>query len=109
MTDIQKKISDIEYRISMIEFQDHLSSDDYKRLDSLKKELKDLKTKFVPSGYYVILKGFPDYFSVVYFTGDRILTCGDEPTYFESEEEAIRLLKASDVAKMPYEIRKVGE
>lgn len=109
MTDIQKKISDLEYKISMINFQDHLSSEDYGTLNSLEKELKNLKESFVPSGYYIILKGFPDYFHTIYFTGDSILTCGDEPTYFESEEEAIRLLKASDVAKMPYEIRKVGE
>lgn len=109
MTDIQKKISDIEYRISMIEFQDHLSPDDYDTLDSLEKELKELKESFVPSGYYIILKGFPDYFHTVYFSGDKILTCCSEPTYFESEEEAIKLLKASDVSKMPYEIRKVGE
>lgn len=109
MTDTQKKISDLEHRISMINFQEHLSSEDYELLESLGKRLKELKESFVPSGYYIILKGFPSYFPTTYFTGDSTLTCGDEPTYFESEEEAIRLLKASDVAKMPYEIRKVGE
>lgn len=109
MTDTQKKISDLEHRISMINFQEHLSSEDYETLASLEKELKELKESFVPSGYYIILKGFPDYFPTTYFTGDKILTCGDEPTYFESEEEALKLLKASDVSKMPYEIRKAGE
>lgn len=108
MTDIQKKISDLEYRISMIEFQDHLSSDDYKRLDSLEKELQELKSQLVPSGYYVVLK-FDWSTDPVYFTGDRILTCGSEPTYFESEEEAIELIKASTVSTTPYEIRKAGE
>lgn len=109
MTDIQKRISNLEYRISMINFQSHLSSEDYDTLDSLEKELKELKESFVPSGYYIILKGFPDYFRTIYFTGEKTLTCCAEPTYFESEEEAIKLLKASDVSEMPYEIRKAGE
>lgn len=107
MTDIQKKISDLESRISIINFQDHLSSEDYDTLDSLEKELKELKESFVPSGYYIILKlGFAT--QEIYFTGDKILTCSSEPTYFESEDEALRLIKASDISDIPYEIRKVG-
>jgi hypothetical protein len=108
MTDIQKKISDLEYRISMIDFQEHLSSEDYIILDSLHKELKELRAQLVPSGYYVILKlGFAT--QEIYFTGDKSLTCSSEPTYFESEDEALRLIKASYISDIPYEIRKVGE
>lgn len=99
------KLEKLKNSISMIHFQDHLSSRDYERIRELEAEAAEVRKSL--SGYEgVVCKVTPSYNknAPFYFTGDRILCCGDEPTYFESEEEAKELYAKSDLADSNYEV-----
>lgn len=95
-----EKLKKLSHSISMIHFQDHMSSDDFRKVRELEQEYREVDKSL--SGYTgVVCKVVPSYNknSHFYFTGDRILCCGDAPTYFESEEEARALFEKSELAK----------
>lgn len=95
-----QRLNEISTKISMISFAEHLSQQDYADIRKLRGEFKEVDKSL--AGYKGWLcKVYPDYApnKPFYFTGDKTLCCSEEPTYFESEEEARELYAASDLSK----------
>jgi hypothetical protein len=99
-----KKIEDLKRRLSYIEFQDRLSSEDYKRIDAIKAEIKQLQQELKGvSGVAVKLTSIRGGYSF-YLTEDSILCCGDDPSVFESEDEAQDYLDRARLVPSEYKI-----
>lgn len=99
-----KKIEDLRRSISYIEFQDSLSSQDYKRIDAIKAEIKQLESELKGTkGIAVKLTSIRGGYSF-YLTEDSILCCGDDPTIFESEDEAQDYLDRARLVPSEYKI-----
>ena len=97
-----KKIEDLRRTLSYINFQDRLSSEDYKRIDELEAEIKQLQSELKGTkGVAVKLTRSGHSF---YLTNDSILCCGDEPTLFESEDEAQDYLDRAQLVPSDYKI-----
>ena len=91
MLKVMEQINDLRQRASYIEFQDYLSEEDIESLHEINKRIKELEGNL--HGYVAKIIEFGD----CYFTGDETLTCCDEPTYFESQEEIDELYKKSNL------------
>ena len=99
-----KKIEDLRRTISYINFQDRLSSEDYKRIDEIEAEIKQLQQELKGvSGVAVKLTAIRGGYSF-YLTDDSILCCGDDPTVFESEDEAQDYLDRAELVPSEYKI-----
>ena len=99
-----KKIEDLRRTISYINFQDRLSSEDYKRIDELEAEIKQLQSELKGTkGVAVKLTSISGGYSF-YLTNDSMLCCGDEPTLFESEDEAQDYLDRAQLVPSDYKI-----
>ena len=99
-----KRIEDLKRSISYIEFQDRLSSEDYKRIDELEAEIKKLQAELKGvSGVAVKLTRHGAKHSF-YLTDDSILCCGDEPTVFDNEDEAQDYLDRAELVPSDYKI-----
>lgn len=99
MNATEKRIAELSYELSMINFQEHLSSEDYKRMSDIKEEIKLLENQ--RHGWYVEIEYKDATYKISkeagYLTSDRILCFSDEPTYFESVEEAEEHIKNADI------------
>lgn len=100
MNNIAKKISDINYKISMIEFKEHLTTQDYTTLDTLRDELEKYQKEMEAIGGWVVKLSVdePYYKTSFYLTGDPNLCCGDTPFYFESKEEAEDIYSKANIS-----------
>lgn len=97
MTENMKKIKELREQISYIEFKEHLSKEDYATIRKLKEEIKKINIEDHGVCIQLVFAG-PQYSKTpFYFTGDETLSCGDEPTWFENEEEAMFLFKKSSL------------
>lgn len=95
-----QRLNEISTEISMISFAEHLSQQDYADMRKLREEFKKVDKSL--AGYKGWLcKVYPDYApeKPFYFTGDKTLCCSEEPTYFESKEEAMELYTVSDLGR----------
>lgn len=90
MNNIAKKISDINYKISMIEFKEHLTTQDYTTLDTLRDELEKYQKEMEAIGGWVVKLSVdePYYKNTSYLTDGPSLCFSGVPFYFESKEEA---------------------
>ncbi len=104
MNETVKKIEDLKRSMSYIEFKDRLDSEDREALKKLKAEIKELQASLKGvSGVAVKLTSLESNYSF-YLTEDAILCCGDEPTLFESEEEAQDYLDRAKLVPSEYKI-----
>lgn len=109
--ELKERIAVIDKNLSYLNFKDTWDEGDYILSRKCHEELTELKKLYKPEGYYMTLEFEFKTSSPIYFTGDKILTCGDEPYYFDTIEEAVAKLMASDVAYKfkAMTIRKAGE
>jgi hypothetical protein len=99
-----KKIEDLRRTLSYINFQDRLSSEDYKQIDEIEAEIKQLQSELKGTkGVAVKLTSIRGGYSF-YLTNDSMLCCGDEPTLFESEDEAQDYLDRAQLVPSDYKI-----
>ena len=99
-----KKIEDLRRTLSYINFQDRLTSEDYRRMDEIEAEIKQLQQELKGvSGVAVKLTSIRGGYSF-YLTDDSILCCGDDPTLFESEDEAQDYLDRAQLVPSEYKI-----
>lgn len=104
MNKIVKKIEDLRRTLSYINFQDRLSSEDYKQIHEIEAEIKQLQQELKGvSGVAVKLTSIRGGYSF-YLTDNSILCCGDEPTLFESEDEAQDYLDRAELVPSDYKI-----
>lgn len=104
MNKIVQKIEDLRTQISYINFQDHLSQEDYERMDKLNLEIKELEKQLKGvKGVAVRCTSISGGYSF-YLTNNSILCCGDKPTIFESEEEAQDYLDKARIVPSEYKI-----
>ncbi len=104
MNKTAKKIGDLRRTLSYINFKDRLSSDDYKKMDEIEAEIKQLQSELKGTkGVAVKLTSIRGGYSF-YLTDDSILCCGDEPTVFESEDEAQDYLDRAQIVPSDYKI-----
>lgn len=100
-----KRIEEIKNQISIINFNDHMCTEDYETTRKLKNELNEILKSLV--GYKGwVCKVTPKYNRnrPFYFTGNKTLCCCDEPTFFESKEEAEWLFAKSDLSNKGYDV-----
>ena len=99
MTEAMKKVSELRHRISMIYMQDHLSSEDYKDIVELEHQIKQIKIDEHGVALKLVHAG-PQYSkNPFYLTDDEILSCGDEPTWFENEDELMAQFRKTSLYK----------
>ncbi len=99
-----KKIEDLRRTLSYINFQDRLTSEDYRIMDEIEAEIKQLQQELKGvSGVAVKLTSIRGGYSF-YLTDDSILCCGDDPTLFESEDEAQDYLDRAQLVPSEYKI-----
>ena len=104
MNETVKKIEDLKTSMSYIQFKDRLSSEDYETLNKLEAEIKELQASLKGvSGVAVKLTSIDHNYSF-YLTDDPIICCGDEPTLFESEDEAQDYLDKARLVPSDYKI-----
>lgn len=94
MREIEKKLEELKHRISMVEFGSPYDSKLHKELTEQFKELN--KDRF---GWYVEIT--PNFNSISnepnYLSSDSILCISDDPTYFETKEEAEEYLSKAEL------------
>lgn len=108
MNATEKRIAELVDRLTMINFKEHLSDEDYKRMDEIQEEINLLENQ--RNGWYVEIHH--EGWRVRYLTSDKTLCFGDEPTYFESVEEAEEYIKNADVGnheEYKFVIKEKGE
>lgn len=91
MSKIKQQILDLERQIMYIEFQDHISSEDYDRIAQYQKQIAELKKQLPTEGVYVRFLPYG-----TWFTGDPILSHAgnkNEAWLFDNEEEALEAIK----------------
>lgn len=104
MNKIVKQIEDLKKTLSYINFKDRLSSEDYRRMDEIEAEIKQLQQELKGvSGVAVKLTSIRGGYSF-YLTDDSILCCGDDPTVFENEDEAQDYLDRAQLVPSDYKI-----
>lgn len=93
MTELEKKIADLSDRASMLEFGTY---EQWQKAQSIWGEVKKLdhgRKGWVVELYYID----PIYSNKPFFLTSNSINCfSDDPTYFESEEEARSYLEAAD-------------
>lgn len=101
MNNIAKRFSEINYKISMIEFKEHLTTQDYTTLDALREELEKCQKEMESIGGWVVKLSVdePYYKTAFYLTGDPVLCCGGAPFYFESKEEAEDIYSKASISR----------
>lgn len=108
MNKIVKQIEELKTQISYIEFKDHLSSSDYAYLDQLKNEIEELEKQVKGLEGIVVKVSYKDKAHHIsdgwYLTDNVSLCCSDEPTLFESLEEAQVQVEQADFDKENYNI-----
>jgi hypothetical protein len=105
MNKTAKKIGDLRRMLSYINFKDRLSSDDYKRMDEIEAEINQLQASLKGTkGVAVKLTRNGSNSYSFYLTDDDVLCCGDEPTLFESEDEAQDYLDRARIVPSEYKI-----
>ena len=104
MNKVVKQIEDLKKTLSYINFKDRLTSEDYRRMDEIEAEIKQLQQELKGvSGVAVKLTSIRGGYSF-YLTDDSILCCGDDPTVFESEDEAQDYLDRAQLVPSDYKI-----
>jgi hypothetical protein len=103
MNELVKEIAKLRYKATMIEFKDYLSEEDKKSLKSLENKVKSLESQLpndLVSLKLVDKKG--DWF---YLSADDLLCCSSEPTWFDSDKEALEYLEKAKIDnKSGYEL-----
>lgn len=102
MTDQMKKICELRKQLSFIEFGESLSGDDRRIIREIKQEIAELEKTV--EGVAVKLSHKQYKSMEFYLTDDPDLCCCDEPTYFESQEEADEHLNRAKLKKEDYNI-----
>jgi len=107
-----KQIEELKRQISYIEFQDHLSSMDYEYIRKLNAEINELEKQvkgLTGVAVHVTYKDKAHHISDGwYLTDDENLCCSDEPTLFESLEEAKSYVEKADFKREEYNIEFVN-
>ena len=98
MHKVMQEIERLRYSISMEAFSNDC---DYSRIRKLENKIKELY-KEVPDGF--VVKFITDH--VMYLTSDERQCFCDEPTVFESVDEAVRYLSKAAISNYNYEICK---
>lgn len=104
MNATEKRIAELSETLSYINFKSFLSDEDYKRMHEIQEEIKSLENQ--RHGWYVEIE-YKDARNFIkkeagYLTSDRILCFSDEPTYFETIEEAEEHIKNADMKHEDY-------
>lgn len=99
MKDEMKKIADVQDRLTSIWFQDHLSREDYAKIDELEAELKKLRDEFDTTDQWYVELVFKDNKKPFYLSNDPVTCISDAPYYFESKEEAEEYYNKSTLNK----------
>ncbi len=100
-----KKIGELRRMLSYINFKDNLTSKDYIRMDEIEAELSQLRASLKGTkGVAVKLTRNGSNGYSFYLTDDDVLCCGDEPTLFESEDEAQDYLDRARIVPSDYKI-----
>lgn len=92
MNEIIKRIGELRHQASMINFQSHLSADDYDYIEYLENEIAELYSQL--KGVKLVALELKEGW---YLTADRNLCYCDEPTWFDSEEEAMEYFRNADL------------
>ena len=95
MTKTQMRINELRTKASMIQFSSVLTENDYNTLAKIDAEIKRLESK--QHGGWVVKvtvhnRNDSKYDYSYYLTGDEILCCCDEPTFFKTKKEAQAVL-----------------
>jgi len=99
MTKNMEKINELKRQIAYIQFQEHLSMADYDKICELEQQIDAIKNPEKGVAIQLVHAG-PQYSKTpFYFTGDETLCCGDKPTWFEDEIEAMFLFGKSSLAE----------
>lgn len=103
MNNIVKKIDDLRSEISFINFSEHLTSEDYENIRKKEKEIEELK-KLVSGELFAVMLTHKRYNYSFYLTAHSSLCCSDEPTWFDSKEEAEEYLNKAELNQDNYDI-----
>lgn len=93
-----KKLQEMRHQYSLINMSNYLSSEDYDKLDSLEESIKTLTEEL--HGFKAFAAKVVDIASnniIAYLTDDPILCYSETPTWFESEEEALKYFEEADI------------
>lgn len=112
MNNLVKEINGIRNRISMIEFQDHLSYDDYRKESEYKRQIEDLKKQLIGYSGVAVKCTYKDkeHYSSrpSYITDDPSLCWCSEPTLFDNKEEAEKHFHEAEIQEWQYDVEFVN-
>lgn len=107
MNEYVKKIEELGREKFLIKCSDRLSSEDWYRIHEINDEIKALEEKLKDyEGYAVKLK-FKEYPHSKGFYKGLFGLYGDQPTLFESEDEALACLNEEDKRDCDYQVIKM--
>lgn len=104
MNAIVKQIEELKRNLSYIHFKDHLSNEDYERINMLAAEIKRLQDSLKGTEGVAVKLTSKDGGYSFYLTEDDILCCGDEPTLFEDQAEAEAYLNKAHLNVNEYDV-----
>lgn len=109
MNDVVKEIERYKSGISNIEFQDHMTTDDYKKVSEYKDKIKELKKQMIGLSGVVVKCSYKDkeHYATdgFYLTNNPILCCCSEPTIFDNKDEAREYLQKAKLSDGMYDIQ----
>ena len=102
MNEIVKKIDELRNDISVMNFQERLSSEDYKSIHDMEAEIKTLLEKLKGVKLVALKLTHKQCKYTAYLTCSPNLCFCDNPTWFDSNEEAMAYLSRAQLNPNDY-------